>query len=76
MKNSYKAIGKKITNFEKIGKGLEQALDQENIQMGNKYMKMCCHYSSGKCKNMRYYYIPLRKAKIKMTEIIKCAEKS
>lgn len=41
MKNSYKAIGKKTTNFEKIGKGLEQALDQENIQVGNKYMKMC-----------------------------------
>ena len=40
VKNSYKTIRKKTTNFWKIGKGLEQALHQENIQMGNKYMKM------------------------------------
>ena len=40
VRNSYKAMKKKTTNFWKIGKGLEQALHQENIQMGNKYMKI------------------------------------
>lgn len=50
MKNSYQAIRKK-DNFLKKSKGREQALHQEDIQMGNKGVQY--HYSSGKYKDMR-----------------------